>query len=82
MLAARSHCGTQLWAVLVTLRDFAYSTESAGGELTVQLNRREIVILQGEKYGEAKHCLAVCNSKDWQGGPTGIQSYVYSDPIR
>lgn len=61
MLAAWCHCGPQLWAVLVTLRDFAYSTESAGGELAVQLNRREKVVLQGEKYGEAKHCLAVCN---------------------
>lgn len=56
MLAAWSHCGPQLWAVLVTLRDFAYSTESAGGELAVQLNRREKVVLRGEKYG-------VCNSK-------------------
>lgn len=53
MLAAWSHCGPQLWAVLVTLRDFAYSTESAGGELAVQLNRREKVVLRGEKYGEA-----------------------------
>lgn len=41
MLAAWSHCGPQLWAVLVTLRDFAYSTENGGGELAVQLNRRE-----------------------------------------
>lgn len=39
----------QLWAVLVSLWDIAYSTESSGWELTVQLNRREKVILQGEK---------------------------------
>lgn len=75
MLAAWSHCGTQLWAVLVTLRDFASSTESAGGELTVQLNRREKVILQVGKYGQAKLCLEVCSNKVWQGRPIGIQNY-------
>lgn len=34
----------------------AYSTESCGGALTMQLNRREKVILQGEKHRVAKHC--------------------------
>lgn len=69
MLAARSHCGTQLWAVLVTLGDFPSSTESAGGELTMQLNRREKLILQVGKYGQAKHCLEECSNKAWQERP-------------
>lgn len=68
MLAARSHCGTQLWAVLVTLRDFPSSTESTG-ELTMQLNRREKVILQVGKYEQAKHCLEECSNKGWQERP-------------
>lgn len=69
MLAAWSHCGTQLWAVLVTLRDFPSSTESAGGELTMQLNRREKVILQVGKYEQAKHCLEECSNNAWQERP-------------
>lgn len=54
MQAAWGYCGTQLWAVLVTLRDVAYSTESSGGELIAELNRREKAILQGEKCRRVK----------------------------
>lgn len=71
MLAARSHCGTQLWVVLVTLWDLPSSTQSAGGELTMQLNRKEKLILQVGKYGQAKHCLEECSNKAWQEKPIG-----------
>jgi len=63
MQAAWGYCGTQLWAVLVTLRDVAYSTESSGGELTVELNRREKVILQGEKCRRVNHSLGKLNNR-------------------
>lgn len=66
MQAAWGYCGTQLWAVLVTLRDIAYSTESFGGELTVELNRREKVILQGEKRKRVNHCLENLTKESWQ----------------
>lgn len=63
MQAAWGYCGTQLWAVLVTLRDVAYSTESSGGELTVELKRREKVILRGEKCRRINHCLEKLNNR-------------------
>lgn len=63
MQAAWGYCGTQLWAVLVTPRDVAYSTESSGGELAVELNRREKVILRGENWRKGNHCLGKLNNR-------------------
>lgn len=63
MQAAWGYCGTQLWVVLVTLQDAAYSTESSEGELTAELNRREEVILQGEKCRRVNHCLGKLNNR-------------------
>lgn len=62
MLAAGSHCGTQLWAVLVTVGDTAYSAER--WKRTDSAIKEEGTSGISGRETEAKCCLEVGGSND------------------